>query len=100
MASSKANQKKTKKACKALKHLGISEKTVRLTLKRLLEAYENNWKYIEEESYRVLIEAIFEPEEPMVLDNPKLVHFLNNKHLVFAFFLSLCLAHYNCTTFD
>nr|GEU69701.1 probable inactive histone-lysine N-methyltransferase SUVR2 [Tanacetum cinerariifolium] len=70
MASSKANQKKTKKACDALKHLGISAKGVRLTLKRLLEAYENNWTYIEEENYRVLIDAVFELEEPMVLDKP------------------------------
>ncbi|GJU48958.1 histone-lysine N-methyltransferase SUVR2-like protein [Tanacetum coccineum] len=70
MASSKANRKRTKKACNALKLLGISEKSVRLALKRLLKAYENNWTYIEEENYRVLIDAIFEPEEPMVLDKP------------------------------
>ncbi|GKA12045.1 putative mitochondrial protein [Tanacetum coccineum] len=50
--------------------LGISAKAVRLALKRLLKAYENNWMYIEEENYRVLIDAIFEPEEPMVLDKP------------------------------
>ncbi|GKD73577.1 histone-lysine N-methyltransferase SUVR2-like protein [Tanacetum coccineum] len=70
MASSKANQKRTKKACNALKHLGISAKAIRLALKRLLKAYENNWMYIEEENYKVLIDAIFEPEEPMVLDKP------------------------------
>ncbi|GJW92204.1 putative reverse transcriptase domain-containing protein [Tanacetum coccineum] len=66
MASSKANQKRTKKACNALKHLGISAKAIRLALKGLLKAYENNWMYIEEENYKVLIDAIFEPEEPMI----------------------------------
>ncbi|GKD00735.1 retrovirus-related pol polyprotein from transposon TNT 1-94 [Tanacetum coccineum] len=74
---------RTKKACNALKHLGISAKAIRLALKRLLKAYENNWIYIEEENYKVLIDAIFEPEEPMVLDKPILVHLLNNKHLRF-----------------
>nr|GEY76413.1 probable inactive histone-lysine N-methyltransferase SUVR1 isoform X2 [Tanacetum cinerariifolium] len=54
-----------------LKLLGISEKNVRLALKPLLKAYENNWTYIEEENYRVLIDAIFDPEEPMVLDKPE-----------------------------
>nr|GEW95056.1 hypothetical protein [Tanacetum cinerariifolium] len=39
---------KTKKACNALKHL------------------------VEEENYKVLIVAFFEPEETMVLEKPKL----------------------------
>nr|GEY97927.1 hypothetical protein [Tanacetum cinerariifolium] len=57
---------------------------------------------IEEENYMVLIVDIFEPDETVVLDKPKLVRFLNNKHLMFtcSLFLLLRLAHYNCTTLD
>ncbi|KAI3737112.1 hypothetical protein L2E82_27107 [Cichorium intybus] len=63
MAPSRANREKTAKACKAMKPFGISAETIKSSLKRLLEAYENNWTYIEEDNYRVLLDAIFAPEE-------------------------------------
>lgn len=63
MAHSRANRERSAKACKAMKPLGISTETIKSALKRLLEAYDNNWMYIEEDDYRVLIEAIFAPEE-------------------------------------
>ncbi|KAI3706192.1 hypothetical protein L6452_23767 [Arctium lappa] len=72
MAPSGATRKRIAKACKAMKPFGISAETVKSALKRLLEAYENNWTYIEEDNYRVLIEAIFEPEVPKTMDTVKL----------------------------
>ncbi|KAL0414229.1 UNVERIFIED_CONTAM: Histone-lysine N-methyltransferase SUVR4 [Sesamum radiatum] len=54
---------KIAKACKAMKTLGYSGKTVRPVVKELLELYENNWMLIEEDSYRVLVEAILDREE-------------------------------------
>lgn len=71
MAPSGATWKRSAKACKAMKPFGISAETVKSALKRLLEAYEKNWTYIEEDNYRVLIEAIFEPEVPKTTDTVK-----------------------------
>ncbi|KAK4405955.1 Histone-lysine N-methyltransferase SUVR4 [Sesamum angolense] len=58
-----ASKAKIAKACKAMKTLGYSGKTVRPVVKELLELYENNWMLIEEDSYRVLVEAILDREE-------------------------------------
>ncbi|KVH91009.1 Pre-SET domain-containing protein [Cynara cardunculus var. scolymus] len=77
MAPSGVTWKRTAKACKAMKPFGISGEIVKSTLKRLLEAYEKNWTYIEEDNYRVLIEAIFEPEVPKVLKQDKFGTFLS-----------------------
>ncbi|XP_010475044.1 PREDICTED: probable inactive histone-lysine N-methyltransferase SUVR1 [Camelina sativa] len=55
---------KIKKACAAMKLLGIQEAKVKLVLKNLLEAYDNKWDFIEAEDYKVLIDAIFEEEDP------------------------------------
>lgn len=49
-----------------MKQYGIAEGTVKLVLKNLLDLYDKNWKYIEDENYRVLINAIFESENPKV----------------------------------
>ncbi|XP_071696549.1 probable inactive histone-lysine N-methyltransferase SUVR2 [Rutidosis leptorrhynchoides] len=56
-------RRKIEKACKAMKTYGVPAKTVKSTLKQLLEAYDNNWVFIEDEKYKVLLEAIF-PENP------------------------------------
>ncbi|XP_057965045.1 probable inactive histone-lysine N-methyltransferase SUVR2 isoform X2 [Malania oleifera] len=50
-------------AFRAMKDLGIAEETVKPVLKNLLKLYDKNWELIEEESYRVLADAIFEYEE-------------------------------------
>lgn len=50
-------------AFKAMKALGISDDKVKPVLKRLLKLYDKNWEPIEEENYRVLLDAIFETEE-------------------------------------
>ncbi|KAL6971235.1 hypothetical protein U1Q18_030916 [Sarracenia purpurea var. burkii] len=55
---------KVAKACKALKDFGIPEEMVKLALKDLLNLYDKNWKLIEDENYRVLIDAIFDRELP------------------------------------
>ncbi|KAL2463532.1 putative inactive histone-lysine N-methyltransferase SUVR2 [Forsythia ovata] len=57
---------KAVKACKTLKGMGYSEKVVKPVLKNLLKLYENNWEFIEDENYRVLIDAIIESEENKV----------------------------------
>lgn len=70
MAPSKTKREidaKTAKACKAMKPFGISAETVKEALRRLLELYENNWMYIEEDDYKLLLDAILEPEGPKVL---------------------------------
>ncbi|KAL8121954.1 putative inactive histone-lysine N-methyltransferase SUVR2 [Apium graveolens] len=48
------------KACKAMKRYGIAERTVVPVLKNLLDLYDNNWSYIEDENYRVLANAFFD----------------------------------------
>ncbi|KAK6161211.1 hypothetical protein DH2020_004592 [Rehmannia glutinosa] len=57
---------KITKACKAMKNLGYPEKTVRPVVKELLKLYEDNWMLIEEDNYRVLVEAILDSEEQKV----------------------------------
>ncbi|KAK6161109.1 hypothetical protein DH2020_004490 [Rehmannia glutinosa] len=42
---------------------GLSRKTVRPVVKELLKLYEDNWMLIEEDNYRVLVEAILDSEE-------------------------------------
>ncbi|CAA0162969.1 unnamed protein product [Arabidopsis thaliana] len=49
-----------KKACDAMKLLGISETKTRAFLRKLLKTYENNWDFIEEDAYKVLLDAIFD----------------------------------------
>ncbi|KAI7746401.1 hypothetical protein M8C21_033631 [Ambrosia artemisiifolia] len=44
-----------------MKELGISREVVKPVLKNLLELYDMNWKLIEENNYRTLADAIFEP---------------------------------------
>ncbi|KAK6161219.1 hypothetical protein DH2020_004600 [Rehmannia glutinosa] len=57
---------KITKACKAMKNLGYPEKTVRPVVKELLKLYEDYWMLIEEDNYRVLVEAILDSEEQKV----------------------------------
>ncbi|KAA8548874.1 hypothetical protein F0562_000558 [Nyssa sinensis] len=52
------------KACKAMNDIGIPKETVKPVLKDLLDLYDKNWKLIEDENYRVLIDAIFDHEDP------------------------------------
>ncbi|KAF5761900.1 putative histone-lysine N-methyltransferase chromatin remodeling SET family [Helianthus annuus] len=68
MAPSKLYLEKSKQACNAMKRYDISPSTVRSTLKHLLKAYEKNWKYIEEDDYKVLLDAILEPEGPKEME--------------------------------
>ncbi|CAI9107557.1 OLC1v1006935C1 [Oldenlandia corymbosa var. corymbosa] len=60
------------KAFGAMKDLGITEDKVKPILKSLLKAYDKNWAPIEEENYRVLIEAIFENEEAEASKNKQM----------------------------
>ncbi|RVW77260.1 Histone-lysine N-methyltransferase SUVR4 [Vitis vinifera] len=51
------------KACNSMKAMGIAEELVRPVLNDLANLYDNNWALIEDENYRVLIDAIFEQQE-------------------------------------
>lgn len=54
------------KAFRAMKDLGIAEDIVKPVLKNLIKLYDKNWELIEEESYRVLADAIFDYMETKV----------------------------------
>ncbi|XP_057742562.1 probable inactive histone-lysine N-methyltransferase SUVR2 isoform X3 [Arachis stenosperma] len=69
MAPPNAN---VKAAYRAMAGLGISESQVKPVLKKLLKLYDKNWALIEEENYRALADAIFEPDdENQVLDQKR-----------------------------
>lgn len=53
-------------AFRAMKSLGITADVVKPVLKNLVQVYENNWDFIEEENYRALVDAIFEKQEGQV----------------------------------
>lgn len=61
--SGMAPHPKVVKAFMAMKSLGISANKVKPFLKRLLKLYDRNWELIEEDNYRVLMDAIFEEED-------------------------------------
>lgn len=63
------------KAMAAMSDMGFPLAKTKAVLKQLLKTCENDWKYIEAENYRLLVEAIFESDEPEV------------KYSVFWFFL-------------
>lgn len=56
---------RAKAALVAMKNIGFSSKVAAPVLKKLLEVYENNWEYIEENSYQVLIDSILEQQDSM-----------------------------------
>lgn len=51
------------KACNSMKAMGIAEEIVKPVLVDLAKIYDNNWTLIEDENYRVLVDAIFEHQE-------------------------------------
>jgi len=57
---------RVKAALRAVKNIGFSSKDAAPVLKKLLEVYENNWEYIEENNYQVLIYSILEEQEAEV----------------------------------
>ena len=59
-------------AFEAMKVLGIPQKKVKPVLKDLLQTYEKNWGMIEQENYRVLVDAIFEAEDNVTEKKKKL----------------------------
>lgn len=69
------------KAFRAMKDLEIDDKKVKPVLKKLLKLYDKKWELIEEDNYRVLIDAIFDAEEPQV-------HFFSLIRLIFLYDIS------------
>ncbi|KAI3793846.1 hypothetical protein L1987_36469 [Smallanthus sonchifolius] len=55
------NKLKKRKALSAMEELGISHEVVEPVLENLLKLYRGRWELIEEENYRTLVDAIFEP---------------------------------------
>nr|GEY47612.1 probable inactive histone-lysine N-methyltransferase SUVR1 [Tanacetum cinerariifolium] len=60
------------KVFRAMKDLGIPEKTTKPVLKNLLKIYENNWELIEADNYKALSDAIFDSEDTQVEKKKKL----------------------------
>ncbi|XP_048430066.1 probable inactive histone-lysine N-methyltransferase SUVR2 [Pyrus x bretschneideri] len=58
-------------AFKAMAELGINEKQVKPVLKNLLRLFDKNWELIEEENYRVLVDAIFDAEDTQGVEEKK-----------------------------
>ncbi|XP_022953605.1 probable inactive histone-lysine N-methyltransferase SUVR2 [Cucurbita moschata] len=59
------------KAFRAMKDIGISEDKTKPVLKKLLKLYDKNWELIEEESYRVLADSIFDEEDSKAIEEKK-----------------------------
>ncbi|CAI8603302.1 unnamed protein product [Vicia faba] len=57
------NDSRAIKAYDAMKNLGISKEEVKPVLRNLLKVYDKNWELIEDDNYRTLIDAYFEPME-------------------------------------
>ena len=62
----KVPKAKVLKACSSMRAMGIPEEYVKPVLDDLANIYENNWALIEDENYRVLLDAIFERQEVKV----------------------------------
>lgn len=59
-------QRKLAKTYETMKALGYSQQMVEPILKNFLDLYDQNWELIEDEQYRVLLDAILENEEHKV----------------------------------
>ncbi|CAH2038977.1 unnamed protein product [Thlaspi arvense] len=60
-----------KKACNAMKILGIQQAKVRPVLRKLRKTYDDNWDFIEDDNYSVLIEAILAPDDVQAIESKK-----------------------------
>jgi hypothetical protein len=64
------NTPRARRALAAMRALGFSNKHSIAVLKRLLKVYNNNWELIEDESYRVLAEAILDHQQQVPSSPP------------------------------
>lgn len=69
---------RVRKALDAMNALGVSDEEVEPKLKDLLRVYKN-WKYIEDDNYRTLIDAYFESKEAKVCNRHLLVCIFKNR---------------------
>ncbi|ESQ36525.1 hypothetical protein EUTSA_v10007184mg [Eutrema salsugineum] len=60
-----------KKACIAMKAFDIPESKVRPIIRQLRKSYDNKWNFIEQDNYRVLIDAIFDEEDVQATEKKK-----------------------------
>ncbi|KAM0851523.1 hypothetical protein ACQ4PT_052360 [Festuca glaucescens] len=69
----KTDRERGLKACNAMKTLGFPRKKAGSVVKRLLKLFDDNWEPIEEDNYRILIDAILEDgsDEPMPATTPQ-----------------------------
>lgn len=61
-----SSKQKISKAFNATRSLGIPDGQIKPILKDLLKMYDGNWKLIEEDNYRTLVDAYFEHNESEV----------------------------------
>ncbi|KAK1607220.1 hypothetical protein QYE76_030893 [Lolium multiflorum] len=68
-----SNNERGVKACNAMKTLGFNRAKARKVVKRLFKLYDNNWEPIEEDNYRILIDAMLDEvsDEPMPATTPQ-----------------------------
>lgn len=78
-----SSKKKVVKAFTATRSLGIPDDQVKPILRGLLKMYDGNWKLIEEDNYRTLVDAYFEHKEDEVSN----FFFFLEKYVYFEFFL-------------
>lgn len=84
-----APNQKIKKACKAMEL--FPETKVRSVLKTLLKTYDNKWDFIEDEDYKVLLDALLDEADAQVC-------FLINVH-AFEFICLIFSYSYSVTLF-
>lgn len=58
-----SSKEKIVKALSATRSIGIPDDQVKPILRDLLKTYDGNWKLIEEDNYRTLVDAYFEHKE-------------------------------------
>ncbi|PKU75873.1 Histone-lysine N-methyltransferase SUVR4 [Dendrobium catenatum] len=58
-----AHVQRAQAAVEAMKLIGFDQAKAKAVLKKLLKVYENNWEYIEEENYRLLVDSILDDQE-------------------------------------
>ncbi|XP_022929591.1 histone-lysine N-methyltransferase SUVR4-like [Cucurbita moschata] len=66
-----SSKQKISKAFNATRSLGIPDGQIKPILKDLLKMYDGNWKLIEEDNYRTLVDAYFEHNESEGLEGNK-----------------------------
>lgn len=72
---------KLERAYKTMQALGYSQDGVEAVLKSLLDLYDKNWQHIEDEQYKILVDAILEKQESKCEEKTQQRHQISDEHL-------------------